>query len=259
LFLGEFSMKVGIIGARGFLGKSISKRFTENDMPFLIFTHQPISQHLKSDHMFDVLTPYLDEINEISHIIYCAWKPDRRRKIQKQNYLAARYVSRWCLDRNISCLFISSLSAIPEKPKSNYGFWKKKAETEFLLRNQSIVRPGTIIPVGSSTGSSLDELFALRFFAKNVISILKPALIPVISESVVVDYVMNWLNGSTHVNIDLVTEVSSIQSLLNIKAGKIPFRILKVILFLIPINIKDRIKVIIDLQEKVCLKESKNI
>lgn len=119
-------MKVGVVGSSGVVGGIIVEQ--------LLLTGHEVIRFSRNDDFdneyFDVLDLNSNpDFSDLHLIIYCSWSTnDRSKKCQQAHAHAAQYWAKHANDQKCKFLFLSSVLA-DETAKSNYGIYKRLAES----------------------------------------------------------------------------------------------------------------------------------
>ena len=208
-------------------------------------SHRPIKEE---SFLFEIEKPFISDSSDFTHAIYLSWSRDRRFVSQSNSLIAAKYAADWAKRNGVQIVFISSMSASVSSPVSNYGRFKREAEDYYLCQGYSVVRPGTVYSKDNLGGSALLELGKLPMAIKRGLGFFEPVWLPVISDVHFCQYFStNFPDFHSQHAVNLYETHMSIQSLLNQNHGFISVKVLKLIAPLLPINFRDRLQTIIDL------------
>jgi dTDP-4-dehydrorhamnose reductase len=234
-----------IIGSNGFLGSSIVNAMNDTDMKFSELSHQ---YNEDSGLIFEIETPFIQNSSVFTHAIYLSWSTSRSAYFQKKSYLAAKYAADWAARNQVRIIFVSSMSASVSTPRSNYGRFKKFAEEYYLSLGFEIIRPGTVVSKDNLAGSALSHLEKLSKFGKMVLANIKPILLPITTIEAFTDSLFRKLMEPMSIQVEeLIQETKELQSMLNLRSGPIAIKHFQRLFPLIPINIRDRLQTLIDL------------
>lgn len=234
-----------VIGSNGWLGYSITGAMKNAGIKHVKLSHQKTGP---KHSLFEIARPMIEESNYFSHAIYLSWSTNRTLDFQEKSYLAARYAADWAARNNVRIIFISSMSAGVETPRSNYGHFKKLAEQHYLNLGFEVVRPGTVIADKEFVGSALAQLQNVSRLEKFVLTLLKPVSLPVIHINVFVETLIKTIMGVPSLEPqNLIQKTTTLQSMLDLRSGWIPFSWIQILLPLLSISSRDKLQTLIDL------------
>jgi len=249
---GRIKLKVAIFGANGYLGRALSMYLNHNDVETISFSHSKENSSTSTTQQFTLDNPQLPQEADFTHLIYLSWSTQRDEKSQKNSSLAAKKVAQWAGAHEVSPIFISSMAAYPNAPRSNYGKEKRKAEGYFLQENGKVIRPGTIHALNGDGGSATSGLSKVMRIGKYPLQLLQPIRFPAIGELEILQVIYGSLNDTEGVKNQILnsySRIDTIQGLYKIKAGFIPIKFLHSLSIIFPAKIKDRIATLLDLSE----------
>jgi hypothetical protein len=242
--------KIALIGAGGYLGLLIARNFTSANIEVIKYSHSLQDSMDETSRIFTIESPYLPTSPDFTDIVYLSWSTNRSKRSQIDSCRAAIFVSDWAASHNVSVLFISSMAATLRNPRSYYGKYKKLAEFRLKERNQQVIRLGTVIPPSGYAGSALISLKNTNFLAKKFLKNVSPIYIPVITEDRMWLTISEFVLKQNESRIrDAYDRWDTLQSILNISTGQIPFRKFRLIAWLLPIQKRDRMMTLIDMNE----------
>ena len=240
-----------ITGASGFLGRGLSRAVEARNFKSVLLSSN--KDFLKSSpgsiafHIGDTTFP--DLVPSPTHCVHLAWAIDRGRKAQEMSYESTLDLARQCAEQGIKMIFVSSMSAAPKRPRSNYGKYKRMCEGQIQSMGHSVVRLGTVLATEEQGGSAINQLLELPRLAKMLIGLLKPITLPITRQETFNEFIVDQWIANPHSDLyTVIDSVQTLQSLLGTKAGKLPLFILGVGSQVLPEKIGDRVKTLIDLQ-----------
>jgi hypothetical protein len=234
-----------LIGSNGFLGSSLAIELTNTHVNYSELSHQ----NLKIPNaFFEITSPLIQDSTYFTHAIYLSWSTNRSVDFQEKSFFAAKYAADWAVRNGVRIIFVSSMSASMPFPQSNYGRFKKLAEDYFLSLGFEVVRPGTVLSKNDFAGGALSHLGNLSKLGRIVLAKIQPLSVPCISIEAFVDRLSRKIVEPKRIQIDeLVENSQDLQSMLNLNSGSIPIKHLEKLIPLIPINVRDKLQTLIDL------------
>lgn len=110
--------------------------------------------------------------------------------------------------------------------------------------------PGTVLSKEKSAGAALMHLQNVSRFGRIVMASFKPILLPVIYVDVFTNTLLQTIiNDSSTKPWNLVDEIVTVQSILDLKTGCISIKWIQILLPFVPINVRDRLQTLIDLNQ----------
>jgi len=243
-----------ITGASSFLGKSLSKAMEARDLKLvLLSSNREFLERTPSSIPFEIERPlFPDLLPQPTHCVHFAWATDRGKSAQKASYVSGSALARWCAEKNIKALFVSTMAASPDRPTSNYGIYKKLSENDFRKMGHSVVRLGTVVGAQEQGGSAINQLYALPPTARFLLQTLRPITVPITHQDTFNNFVVNqWMASSTSEAYTVIDEVRTLQSLLGINEGKLSLSVLRIGSWFLPRKIGDRLRTLADLRSRV--------
>lgn len=235
-----------VIGAKGFLGAELAKRFEQKG-----YTIQPFSSRSKNTkELYRLENPNFSECDKkASAMIYLAWSTNRSFKHQSQSADSALRALRWCKENKVKFIFVSSIAAKKVNAKSFYGQMKRRVEQSVVDLGMVALRPGTVIAKNQVGGSAMLEIFESSL-GKMLITLIRPINMEFLNLEDFCQGILNIIEEPSNGNILHFEKgfTDSLQKQLDLKSGKIPLRLFSPFSFLIPSNKRDRLKTLIDLQ-----------
>jgi hypothetical protein len=242
--------KIALIGAGGYIGLLVARSLARANIEVIKYSHSPQDPMGETSRIFSIESPYLPTSPDFTDIVYLSWSTNRSKRSQIDSWRAALFVSDWAASHNVSVIFISSMAATLNNPKSYYGKYKKLAELRFNERNHQVIRLGTVIPPSGYAGSALISLENTSFLAKQLLKNFRPIYIPVITEERAALTISESILKQNGAQIrEAYDRWDSLQSILDIFTGPIPFRRFRLVAWLLPIQKRDRVMTLIDMNE----------
>jgi hypothetical protein len=234
-----------VIGSSGFLGSAITGAMKSAGIKNSKLSHQNLGPESS---IFEIARPMIQDSSNFTHAIYLSWSTNRSYDFQEKSYVAAKYAADWAARNNVRIMFVSSMSAGVDSPRSNYGRFKKLAEEYYSNLGFQVVRPGTVLSKEISEGSALVHLLKLSRISRKVLTLFRPITLPIISvNAFTTDLLQIMFNASSTEPQNLVQGNTTVQLMLGLRTGWIPVNWIKIFLPLVPISARDKLQTLIDL------------
>jgi hypothetical protein len=240
---------IAIFGSNSYSARLLVDNLKLKHAKLKLFTSStPQLDEIEITRKYSFNSPFnINELQDVSKVIYFSWSTSRDKNAQLISMERANQISNFCKTLNIPAILISTLSSSKENPRSNYGKFKKMSEDAFLEDGNSVVRFGTIFERNVIGGSALSSIPRFGIF-KNILGGILPGIVLPITS---VDSFLSYFSTSEEFRGGKIEEiVDSKVNLWNmspvnseIKPLRIPVGLVK----LMPINLADRLKTLMDI------------